>query len=308
MKTSYLYPNGIRVRYLTWGNPAARQPVILLHGLASNARIWELTAEHLEAHDCYLVAPDARSHGLTDGPDGDYGFTTFFEDIVDFIRILGFERPILIGHSWGAHRVLDYAARISYGPHAPAGIVLVDGGIGQLNQTVPGYSPPTWEAVLARLTPPRLAGTPLKEFLNRIETTIKTWNPNPQLHDQIVSIILANFSVYLNENSGFECIAPHLPFERHLQIVRSLWEFQANERYSKIRCPVLMLPARIQSPQTPTDKAFLASKEYGISQAARSIKDLQVYWFEDTIHDVPLQRPVELSTVLAQFFLNIKNQ
>ena len=301
MKNSYLFINGIRVHYLQWGNYAAKHPIILLHGLASNARIWELTAPYLEDLDCKIIAPDARSHGLTDSPDGEYDFETFLGDLVGLIDVLAIERPVIIGHSWGANRALDYAARIPIGPRSPAGIILLDGGMGQLNQNVPGYPPPSWENVRERLTPPRLAGTSLDELTNRLKSMISAWEIKPVLHHQIVSIILENFSIYLDEASGLECVTPHLPFEKHLQIVRSLWEFQTFEHFNRLRCPVLMVPARPRSPRTLADDTFLASKEYGISQALLRLKDLQVHWLEDTIHDVPLQRPTELSAQIAQF-------
>lgn len=277
----------------------------MLHGLASNARIWELVAPSLEELGYNLIAPDARSHGLSDGPDGDYGFDTYFKDLAHLIDFLGIEQPILIGHSWGAHRALDYAARVPFGPRAPAGIILVDGGMGQLNYSLPGAKQPTWEAVLERLTPPRLAGASLDEFTSRILSMIQAWNVNPELIDQVVSIILENFSIYLDEDTGIERISPHLSFEKHIQIVRSLWEFQTFEEYDRVRCPVLMIPARPHSFANSADEAHLAAKEYGISLAAKRIQKLQVNWFKDTIHDVPLQRPAALSAQIAQFCLNL---
>lgn len=43
--SSYLLLNGLRFHYLNWGGLG--RPVVLLHGLASNARIWDLVAPRL---------------------------------------------------------------------------------------------------------------------------------------------------------------------------------------------------------------------------------------------------------------------
>jgi pimeloyl-ACP methyl ester carboxylesterase len=162
--SSYLFTNNLRVHYLKWGSLTIERPVLLLHGLASNARIWELAAPRLAQAGLRPLAWDGRGHGLSDAPDGDYGFDTYLRDLSAFIETCGLERPLLVGHSWGGLLALDYAARRPVGPRAPAGIVLVDGGMNQFDDS--GLS---WEEVRERLTPPRLAGTPLAEFMQLLQ-------------------------------------------------------------------------------------------------------------------------------------------
>src|SRR5512133_1636959 len=128
MPSSYLFLNDLRVHYLHWNLEDGGQPAVLLHGLASNARIWERTVPFLTQNGLVPLAPDGRGHGLTDKPDGDYGFDTFQGDLAAFINATHMERPLLIGHSWGAALALYYAARVAVGPRAPLGLVLVDGG------------------------------------------------------------------------------------------------------------------------------------------------------------------------------------
>jgi pimeloyl-ACP methyl ester carboxylesterase len=117
--------NGLRVHYLHWEADDSARPVVLLHGLASNARIWELVAPRLVRLGLRPLAPDGRGHGLTDKPDGDYGFETFRRDTLAFIDACNLERPILVGHSWG---FAGPGLRCPVpGRAAPVGIVLVDG-------------------------------------------------------------------------------------------------------------------------------------------------------------------------------------
>ncbi len=293
MTSSYLFLNGLRVHYLRWSppegfDPPNLPPVVLLHGLASNARIWELTAPYLAEKGFAPLAPDARGHGLTDKPGDGYSFESVSRDLAAFIDTCGLEKPLLVGHSWGGNLALDYAARFPFGPLAPCGIVLVDGGMTELDDTPDA----TWEKVRERLTPPPLAGMPVDLFVARL----KEWNASWQPSNQVISIILANFEIREDDT-----IIPHLSLEHHMQIVRAMWEFKTYERYSRLHCPMLMVPARSKEPHTPSEQAFLAAKQRGVEQARQAIPGLKVHWMEDSIHDVPLQHPAELAGLIGEF-------
>lgn len=239
------------------------------------------------------VAMDARGHGLTDKPDGSYDFNVFERDLFRFVDILDLERPLLVGHSWGAMLALGYAARYSTGPRSPLGIVLVDGGVTQMDD-IPGA---TWESVRERLTPPNLAGMPLEDFLERLKQAHASWSPD----EVAVQIILGNFEI-----SEDETIYPRLKFERHMQIVRAMWEFKTYEYFSRLGCPVLVVPAHPAEPHLPRDKEYLEFKQRGIARLSQLKHDMQVYWMKDTIHDIPLQRPEELANLIADFWDNYR--
>jgi pimeloyl-ACP methyl ester carboxylesterase len=288
MTSSYLFANDLRVHYLHWNLGGAGRPALLLHGLASNARIWERTAPYLAEAEMTLLAPDLRGHGLSDRPEGDYGFDTYAQDLAAFVSAANLEKPLLVGHSWGAMLALDYAARFAIGPRAPAGIVLVDGAMNQLD-ALPGA---TWEETRRRLTPPRLAGLPLESFLERLNRNNGVWKPD----DQAVQIILANFEI-----SADETISPRLSFEHHMQIVRAMWEFPTYERFRRVRCPALMIPARADGAHSAADQERRKAKELGIEAARERLPSLQVTWMEDSVHDIPLQRPEALAAEIARF-------
>lgn len=286
-ESSYLFLNGLRVHYLHWNLDGAGTPVVLLHGLASNARIWERTAPFLVEWGYTMLAPDLRGHGLSDKPDGDYGFDTFAADLSAFLGAFDLGRPVLVGHSWGAMLALDLAARNPVGPRAPLGVALVDGGLNQLDA-----SGQTWEQVRERLTPPRLAGTPLDEFLARLKVVNPRWQPS----EADIQIILANFEIGEDDT-----ISPRLSFEHHMQIVRAMWEFQTYQRLQQVRCPVLAVPAVPAEPRTPAEAEFLAYKEHGALRAQQVLPGLKLHWMEDTIHDIPLQRPEALAGLISDF-------
>ena len=293
MPSSYLFLNGLRLHYLHWSLGSPQRPVVLLHGLASNARIWEMVGPALAASELPALAPDQRGHGLTDAPDGDYGFETFSRDLAAFLEACNLEKPLLVGHSWGAMVALDYATRFAFGPRAPAGLVLVDGGVTQLDDA-PGA---TWEQARDRLTPPRLDGMPLEDFQAMLKSSDSSWQPG----EQELSIIMANFAI-----SEDEKITPHLSFEHHMQIVRAMWEFQTYAAFSRLRCPILLVPAQPAEPRSAREQAFLEQKQRGVARILQITPAVQVRWVVDSIHDIPLQRPAELAQLILEFGASLR--
>ena len=292
MTSSYLYLNGLRVHYLHWNLDGAGPPVLLLHGLASNARIWEPVAVPLAARAGPLLAPDLRGHGLTDKPDGDYGFDTFYRDLLAFVTANELQRPVLVGHSWGALLALDYAARLPFGPLATSALLLVEPSLSDMDG-LPGAA---WEQVRDRLAPPRLDGTPLEAFLAHLDSLSPHWKPD----DQAVQIILSSFEI-----SEEEAIYPRLTFERHMQVLRAIYSFNIYERFDRLQCPVLLIPARPEEPHSPEESERTALEARGVDQARRRIADLTLHWMPDGTHDILLQRPTELAELIVDFISQI---
>jgi pimeloyl-ACP methyl ester carboxylesterase len=288
MPSSYLLINDLRYHYLHWNIGSGSRPLVLLHGLASNARIWELAAPHLVEAGFEALAPDLRGHGLSDKPDDGYDFDTYARDLAALFRAWNIEHPVLVGHSWGAMLALDFAARFIHGPLAPAGLVLVDGGFAQLDH-LPGAS---WESIQERLAPPRLAGIPVEDFLARVSAPNQRWQPD----DAAIQIIMANFEI-----TPEETIYPRLSYERHMQIVHAMWEFKTLQRYQPVSCPILLVPARSAPPLSTQETEFLSLKQSGIQQILSSHQNTRVIWMENSIHDIPLQHPAKLAHLLVDF-------
>ena len=270
-----------RLRFHCWDWGGAGRPAVLLHGLASNARIWDFVAPLL-AEQARVVAVDQRSHGLTAGPETGYGFAETTADLAGVVEALGFERPVIAGHSWGANVAVEFAARY---PAVPSGIVLVDGGI---------FSPrgdgASWEDTERRLAPPRLAGTPRARLLEMIRSGDLGgfWRP------EFEAIIMAGF-----ESRADGTVAPRLTYERHLQIVRALWEVDTRARFPEVTCPVLLLPA-IRG----NDESAQRKRE-GVAAALSLLQNGRVTWLEDSVHDVPLQRPELVAEAILDFIRGI---
>ncbi|HEV8574477.1 MAG TPA: hypothetical protein VGR43_07180, partial [Dehalococcoidia bacterium] len=69
---------------------------------------------------------------------------------------------------------------------------------------------------------------------------------------------------------------------------------------ARIRCPVLMVPA-IKHSDDPQRDLWTRAKLQGIETARGLLRDVKVVPMEDTIHDVPIQRPRELAEAIIDF-------
>jgi pimeloyl-ACP methyl ester carboxylesterase len=115
--------SGPEVRVIERG--AGEPRWLLVHGLASNARLWDGVARRLVESGASTVAVDQRGHGLSDRPDDGYDMATVADDLAHLADALGWESALLAGQSWGGNVVLEALARH---PERFLGAVCVDGG------------------------------------------------------------------------------------------------------------------------------------------------------------------------------------
>lgn len=279
----FVSANSLRFHCLDWGGQG--DWLVLLHGLASQAHIWDLVAPKL-IDSFRVIALDQRGHGLTDKPDVSYDFASITHDLDAVLDVLRIDRAVLIGHSWGGNVALQYAVDH---PHRVSGLVLIDGGFLQIGDRM------DWPAAEKMLEPPDLIGTPADEFRARLKFWMgSAWSPEAE------DIILNNF-----EARSDGTIAPRLQKSNHMQVVRALWKHRPSELYPRVQCPVLMIPTVAPEPHDERTRDMLAAKRRNIALAEARLARSQTIWMNDTIHDVPLQRPVELAEAIRHFALSL---
>ena len=254
-------------------------PVVLVHGLASNARMWDGVAAALTSQRVRTVAVDLRGHGRSDRPDHGYDFATVGRDVCRVLDALQIERAVIVGQSWGGNVVVDMAHR-----HADrvVGVVPVDGGMIDLHRTFP-----EWDDCARALHPPRLTGT----RAGRLEAAIRSMHADwPE-----TGIIgaLSNFEV-LDDGT----IRPWLRLEHHMAILRELWEHRPSALYPAIERPVLFVPA------DSGDVAWTRDKNRAVDEALRVLPRARAHWFRPAHHDVHAQHPVQVAEVLTA---NLRN-
>jgi len=281
----------VRLAYRDWGGPSVAAgadpaPLLLLHGLASASRIWDLVAPRL-AMDRRVVALDQRGHGLSDKPDDGYDFATIVADDLAAVDALNLGSHFAVaGHSWGANVALELAARQ---PERVSALLLVDGGFGMLRER-PGA---TWEQISHDLAPPRFTGTPRETFLGWVRQGIP--NAGTDVEEIELNIV---------ELRADGTVAPRLSFERHMRILRAMWDEDADDLFGKVRAPTLYALAEGLRADAGAEDGFLAAKRRGAllaHQRMTAAPIVEVYWMPDTVHDIPLHRPDALAARMVDF-------
>lgn len=102
--------------------PAAAPPLLLLHSLGTDLRVWDPQAEVL-ARSFRVIRPDLRGHGLTDVPPGPYSIGGMARDVLALLDALGLARVHVAGLSIGGMVAQALAAEA---PGRVASLVLCD--------------------------------------------------------------------------------------------------------------------------------------------------------------------------------------
>jgi len=247
------------------GDPSAA-PFVLVHGLASNARLWDGVAEQLHALGHTVIAIDQRGHGRSDAPDAGYELATAVADLLALIGALGVPRPVLAGQSWGGNVVLELAW---LHPDTVRGIACVDGGVADVAARYP-----SWDECLSALTPPTLTHLTLAEMKTRIHASV------PHFSDRAIDAYLHCFRTRADGT-----IEPRLTRSRHLAIVRSLWEHRPSTRWPTLNTPALLLLAG------SGDEERLAAKRRAAAAALEAGGKIRSVWFTPGHHDLHLESP-----------------
>lgn len=104
---SLLEINGATIHYQDHGEVDPLQtPLVLIHGSTSDSHTdWDRVLPAL-AEGYRVFAPDCRGHGQSNNPHMSYSFREMAEDVVAFIRFMGYEKAHIVGHSNGGNVAL----------------------------------------------------------------------------------------------------------------------------------------------------------------------------------------------------------
>jgi pimeloyl-ACP methyl ester carboxylesterase len=275
--------HGLQLHYQDFGTAGAPSGIVLVHGLGSSSHIWDFVAPILAERSLRVLALDQRGHGESDQPDAGYEFASVVEDLAGFVDAVGLLAPsVYVGHSWGASVVLHFAVRH---PDRTAGLVLVDGGTGSPGERW------SWDEAESRLRPPDVDGMQWSDLLQRM-----SGNNAAYARSRAETVGRSLFHIDADGR-----VTRRFRIPNHMQVVRALWEQRPAELLAQVQCPLLILPAR----QTTEPTEMNSAKAAGVARALEVQPHARVRWFDDTVHDVPLQRPEELADELLEFALPV---
>lgn len=114
---------GTRWPTISWGD-GSMPPVLLVHGVTSNAGIWWRVGPAIAAAGRHVVAVDMPGHGHTARGPRSHRFLDTATELAAFTRAAGLDVPGLavVGHSWGGM----VTAHLPAAGLAPRTLVLLD--------------------------------------------------------------------------------------------------------------------------------------------------------------------------------------
>jgi pimeloyl-ACP methyl ester carboxylesterase len=256
--------------------PGTRRPFLLVHGLSSNARLWDAVARRLCDAGHTVTAVDLRSHGDSDAPPGGYDTATAAADLA----ALAIPDAIVAGQSWGGNAAVVLAAK---NPGSVAGLALVDGGWIALAEEFA-----SWEECAKALRPPEIDGLAASQLEGFIRSGHPDWS------DEAVAATMANLRVWPDGT-----LTRRLSINRHMQILRSMWDDPPQPYYPAITAPVLLIPA------IPAEAQGATVRRARIKATAAALRDATIREYVGADHDLHAQHPDELAADLLGFAARI---
>lgn len=267
-------PGQVSLALRTSGPRRARDGTMLLvHGLASNARLWDGVAAHLPGFHC--IAVDARGHGASPDSVGGYDTGTAAADLAAVVALLDagdagpLPRPLAaVGQSWGGNVVLSLAAEH---PGLLDAAGLVDGGWLRLT----GYR--SFEDCWADLAPPDMRGVTAEE--------VEGWfrSSHPGWPESGITATLANLVVKPDGT-----VSNRLAREHHRSILRSLYDDDPRQLYPLVNVPVLLMPAGAEGGRSSA----------ALNEAIEGLPDATLRRYPDADHDIHAQFPADVAADL----------
>lgn len=266
----------LRVRHRPGVQPRA---FMLLHGLTSNARLWDDVADRLATRGHPVYAVDLRGHGESDTPDDGYDTATAAADVAKVGSSLGLNGVVVAGHSWGASVALRLAAE---NPELVAGLALVDGGWVDFTAAVgdKDLSAGFAGSLQQKSTMPGITSLErLRDYLRAI---------HPGWSDGAIDAYVEEMCVGQDGT-----VRPRLANAHHTSIVQSLWDEPPSRWYPSVHIPVMLLPAL-----PPASIWWVEELRSWVKRAEAALPQATTRWYEDADHHLHVEYPDRITADL----------
>jgi pimeloyl-ACP methyl ester carboxylesterase len=111
----------------------------------------------------------------------------------------------------------------------------------------------------------------------------------PGWTEEGIEATLANFEVLPDQT-----VRPWLTLERHMMILKALFEQDPTALFPQIEEPVLICVADNDSNQ-------IQFKRKQVQAAVKELKQVEVLWFPDCAHDIHIDQPSQLAAAIMSF-------
>lgn len=246
----------------------AGTPVLLLHGLGSSGRDWELVTPRLAAGHRVIV-PDVRGHGRSDKPKGPYGVPLFARDVLDFCDRLGLTGVHVVGLSMGG--MIGFQLAVDR-PALVRSLTVINSGPDMVPRTLRLRLMFATRMLLLKTLGPRALARMLAPRLF----------PKPEQAELRRKVV--------------EAIGANEP-DAYLRATRGLVGWTVLERLKDISCPVLVLSSDRDYTPLSVKKAYVDR-----------LVDARLQELKDSGHAAPLDQPEQLVEAVKGFFLEVEEQ
>lgn len=244
----------------------AGSPVLLLHGLGSSGRDWELVAPPLAAHRRVIV-PDLRGHGRSGKPEGPYGVPLFTRDVAALCDRLGLASVHVVGLSMGG--MVGFQLAVDR-PELVRSLIIINSGPDMVPRTLGRrLAFATRLSLLGLLGPKRFAGMLAPKLFPRPEQA--------ELRRKMQERIGAN------DPSAY------------LRATRGIMGWSVLHRLKDVTCPVLVLAS-------DRDYTPLSEKRAYVDK----LRDARLKEVRDSGHAAPLDQPLQIVEAATAFFAEIE--
>lgn len=193
------------------------------------------------------------------------------KDVDHVIAELGLEKPVVVGHSWGATIALEYVGT----RHGMAGgLVFIDGPVQSAANLF------SWDEAQKLMQPPLPRFTSFEEAVSQSKRDFEgAWDQD--LESFVKARIIPD-----GDRLVLTLTAPV-----RLELLRGLYEAQPDVLWPRVEVPAAALLARHGPARIAT------SREIGAARLAELAPNVEISWF-DSPHDIPLFMPAEVAAAI----------
>jgi len=243
-----------------------RQTVVMLHGNAGDIQDFEYGVAELLSKSYRVICFDRPGHGKSERP-GSMAASVEYQALMlhKTLQSLGVNKPILLGHSWGASLAICYALKY---PAETAGLVLL------APAAFPGADPNSLSQAVVKT--PLIGGLAL--------TLGKTLMGDKRLRH---SLERAFYPQPVPENYLRMAKSTWLRRKRMRAYLEDEWSLNASlrrmsKRYGELRMPVVIVTGDQDQIVSPKDNAYRLKER---------IPQAQLVELKGVGHEIPMTRP-----------------
>lgn len=243
-------------------------PLLLIHGLGSSSRDWEMQIEPF-AKDYQVITLDLRGHGQSGKPPGPYSIRMFAEDTAALVRRIDILPAHVVGISMGGMVAFELAVHF---PQLLRSLTIVNSYPEMRVETLQEHLQVWRRFLILELLGMRGMGRmlggrlfPFPEQSDLRETFVSRWAQNNK--------------------------------RAYRESLRAILNWDVESRLGEIDCPVLVVAS---------DQDYVTVEEKRVYTA--KIPNAKLVIIEDARHAVTAERPDQFNTVLRDFLTSILGQ